>query len=128
MSPCTGVEIGGFFAQEVHRHHAELHGGAAAEPQHRVAFRHFEEFFDKRRGLVDDSLKFLASVRHFEDRKSGIGKIDDGIRGVADGVLAQYRGAGIKIMYFHKLGFRVFFLFHKRINCHLDNDKCTKKT
>jgi len=89
-SPCTGVEIAGLGAEEVHRSHAELEACTATEIEHVVPFGNIEELLDKSLSLVHYSHKFLGAMRNLKERKPGFSKIVYCIGRVLDGVLAKY--------------------------------------
>ena len=44
--PCTGVEVGGFFLQQVVGYHAELEARATAEEDDFVCLRHMKQLFN----------------------------------------------------------------------------------
>ena len=100
-SPCTRVEESGFGLKEVIWNHAELHRGATSEPQNFKTGRYIENFFHQSCGLVYNGLELLAAVRNLEKRETHVRKIKNGVGRILNGVFAQNRRSGIKIMFLH---------------------------
>jgi len=100
--PCTGIKKRGFFLHKVIRSHAELHAGATAQENHLEVFGYGQYFLDHCAGLITDSHKLLAPVRDLQDRQASTGKVKDSFSSFLNGVFAQDRRPGGKIVFFHK--------------------------